>query len=115
MPYLITKGCERKDSFCIAACPFDCIKLRTILPSRELRLSLDTELCTNCGACALVCPANVFAFAPASNGAKGLSIMPPVTERRKNMPKPSKPNEMNIPIHAVIASLPVASDSQHVH
>ncbi len=115
MPYLITKRCERKDSFCIAACPCDCIELRTTLPNRERWLSLDTELCTNCGACALVCPANVFAPAPLGYVAKGLSIMPPITGRRKNMPKPSKPNEIHIPTHAVIASLPVASDSQHVH
>ena len=115
MPYLITKGCERKDSFCVVACPFDCIELRMTLPNRELRLSLDTELCTNCGACALVCPENVFAAAPVGYVAKGLSIMPPVTERRKKMPKPSNPYDMEIPTHAVIASLPVASHSQHVH
>ena len=115
MPYVITKGCERKDSFCIAACPYDAIEVRTIMPNREFRLSLDTERCTNCGACALVCPENVFAFAPVNNGAKGLSIMPPVTERRKKMPKPHEPIEMEIPTHAVIASLPAATHSQHVH
>jgi NAD-dependent dihydropyrimidine dehydrogenase PreA subunit len=114
MPYLITKGCRRKDSFCIAACPFDCIDVRTSAPNREPRLSLDTELCTDCGACALVCPEDVFAAAPPGYVAKGLSVMPSLAESRGKMPKPRKPNEMDIPTHALIASLPAASHSHHV-
>ncbi len=114
MPYVITKGCEEKESFCIAACPFDCIQLRATSPRRKPRLSVDTELCTNCGACALVCPEDVFAPAPAGY-IKGLSVMPTVTRHHQASPKPRRSTEVDVPVHSIMAPAPAAAQSHHVH
>lgn len=113
MPYIITKGCEQKENFCIEACPFGCIEMRATSPRQQPRLSLDTELCTNCGACALVCPENVF-VAAGPGYRKGLSVMPRV-RRTTTTPKSQKVNVITVPLHMVMPPLTSTALPHQVH
>ena len=64
MPYIIDKRCTGRDTACVEACPFDCIyPKKDASPARQL-FFIDTEQCTDCGACASVCPES--AIAPAA-------------------------------------------------
>ena len=56
MPYVINKRCTGKDTACVEACPFDCIYPKKSASSTRPLFFIDAEQCTDCGACALVCP-----------------------------------------------------------
>jgi NAD-dependent dihydropyrimidine dehydrogenase PreA subunit len=64
MPYVINNKCYGEEAACMDACPYDCIR-----PNKNAFLGqppyyIDPEQCTDCGACALACPAG--AIAPAA-------------------------------------------------
>lgn len=64
MPYTIDTRCTGKDTACVEACPFDCIYPRIEASSPGPLFFVDAEQCTDCGACAVVCPES--AIAPAA-------------------------------------------------
>lgn len=113
MPYMITKRCEKTDYACIEACPFDCIQLKASSPRRKSRLYVDTELCTNCGACALACPENL--FAPMTDVGPAIRAVAGTAKRRgRTVPNQQKENNIDVSVHSII-SVPPASAVHHVH
>jgi len=61
MPYVIQKICSGTDTACMDACPFDCIHPEKDEISLKPLFYVDAEQCTDCGACALVCPEGAIA------------------------------------------------------
>jgi ferredoxin len=64
MPYIVQKLCGGTETACVDACPYDCIYPNKDEFSLQPLYTIDAETCTNCGACALVCPEG--AIAPAA-------------------------------------------------
>jgi NAD-dependent dihydropyrimidine dehydrogenase PreA subunit len=71
MPYVINERCSEtnercseKDAACVEVCPYDCIYLNKNAFLGQPLYGIDAEQCTDCGACALACPAA--AIAPAT-------------------------------------------------
>lgn len=56
MPYVINMRCTGEDTACVEACPLDCIYPNKGVSAREPLFFIDADQCTDCGACALVCP-----------------------------------------------------------
>jgi ferredoxin len=97
MPYTINRDCTGKDTACVEACPFDCIHPKKAAFSARPLFFIDAEQCTDCGACALVCPES--AIAPAAEFGRYVDISAPKKRTRREthvsvVPTEEIPDEM---------------------
>ena len=78
MSYKITRGCRGTETACIAACPFDCIRLDGPAKGGR-RVQIDADTCTECGACALACPEGVIVATASIPRYRPLPPLPRIT------------------------------------
>jgi NAD-dependent dihydropyrimidine dehydrogenase PreA subunit len=63
MSFMITPQCSGKDTICEDICAYDCIKTVDATPPNDRHyFQIDTQHCTNCGACAAACTENAIVF-----------------------------------------------------
>ena len=63
MSFMITPQCSGNDTICEEICSYDCITTTDATPSNGRHyFQIDTQHCTNCGACAIACTENAIVF-----------------------------------------------------